>query len=116
LKNRGPDTAEIHLLPTLWFRNTWSWDAGAEPCVLRAATATDGAAWAIEGEHPTLGSYHLYGTHPAELLFTENLSNAELLWGSPNASPYVKDASPRDAASSISIPDSSSIWTAPSCP
>jgi hypothetical protein len=92
LKNRGPDVAEIHLLPTLWFRNTWSWDEGAQSPVLRAATAPDGAAWAVEAEHPTLGTYHLYGTHPAELLFTENLSNAERLWGSPNPSPYVKDA------------------------
>ncbi|HSO82404.1 hypothetical protein [Thiocapsa sp.] len=47
---------------------------------------------ADRGERPTLGTYHLYGTHPAELLFTENLSNAELLWGSPNAPFYVKDA------------------------
>ncbi|EGV17100.1 MGH1-like glycoside hydrolase domain-containing protein [Thiocapsa marina] len=92
LKNRGPDVAEIHLLPTLWFRNTWSWDEGTEPPVLRAATAPNGAAWAVEAQHPTLGTYHLYGTHPAERLFTENLSNAELLWGSPNPSPYVKDA------------------------
>jgi hypothetical protein len=92
LKNRGPDAAEIHLLPTLWFRNTWSWDEGAQPPVLRAATAPDRAAWAVEAQHPTLGTYHLYGTHPAELLFTENLSNTERLWGSPNPSPYVKDA------------------------
>jgi hypothetical protein len=92
LKNRGPDAAEIHLLPTLWFRNTWSWNEGGKPPVLRAATAPTGAAWAAEAEHPTLGTYHLYGTHPAELLFTENLSNTERLWGSPSPAPYVKDA------------------------
>uniref|UniRef100_UPI003593A9EB MGH1-like glycoside hydrolase domain-containing protein n=1 Tax=Thiocapsa sp. TaxID=2024551 RepID=UPI003593A9EB len=101
LKNRGPGAAEIHLLPTLWFRNTWSWDEGTEPPVLRAATAPDGAAWAIEAEHPTLGTYHLYGTHPADLLFTENISNTEVLWGIPNPSAYVKDAFHRRVAQGV---------------
>jgi hypothetical protein len=92
LKNRGPDPAEIHLLPTLWFRNTWSWgDDMAQP-TLRAVDAPSGAAWAVRAEHPTLGRYHLYGALRAELLFTENLSNAEVLWGAVNPSPFVKDA------------------------
>jgi hypothetical protein len=92
LKNRGPDPAEIHLLPTLWCRNTWSWDENGERPVIRAAAAPPGAAWAIEAEHPALGNYRLYGAQRAELLFTENDSNAELLWGGANPSPYVKDA------------------------
>lgn len=89
--NRGPEPATLHLLPTLWFRNTWSWTDGAPRPRLRAIDPPAGAAWAIRAEHPELGAYHLYGAAPAELLFTENDSNAERLWGIPNATPYVKD-------------------------
>ncbi len=91
--NRGPEAATLHLLPTLWFRNTWSWgDEGAGKPSLTQIKAPRGAAWAIRAEHPSLGFYHLYGRHPAELLFTENESNFERLWQTPNASAYVKDA------------------------
>ncbi|WP_448203838.1 MGH1-like glycoside hydrolase domain-containing protein [Azospirillum sp. sgz302134] len=90
--NRGPDPATLHLLPTLWFRNTWSWTDGAPRPQLRALDPPEGAAWAIRAEHPDLGAYHLYGAEPADLLFTENESNAERLWGQPNPTPYVKDA------------------------
>ncbi|MGL4964365.1 MAG: MGH1-like glycoside hydrolase domain-containing protein [Inquilinus sp.] len=90
--NRGPDAAVLHLLPTLWFRNTWSWDDSGDRPVLRLDTPSDGAAWAVEAEHPALGTYHLYGRHPADPLFTENESNAERLWGQPNPTPHVKDA------------------------
>ncbi|MCW2244051.1 MGH1-like glycoside hydrolase domain-containing protein [Azospirillum canadense] len=90
--NRGPEPATLHLLPTLWFRNTWSWANNARRPILRAINPPAGAAWAIRAEHPELGAYHLYGTAPAELLFTENDSNAERLWGIPNATPHVKDS------------------------
>jgi hypothetical protein len=91
--NRGPEAAVLHLLPTLWFRNTWSWgEEGVERPELRAVEPPPGAAWALEARHPTLGTYHLYGAQPAELLFTENETNAERLWGVTNASPFVKDA------------------------
>jgi hypothetical protein len=99
--NRGPDAATLHLLPTLWFRNTWAWGAvkdewGAPKDVIRpmlaAVPAPRGAQWAVRARHEDLGDYHLYGSHTAELLFTENDSNAERLWGVPNATPYVKDA------------------------
>ncbi|MBL8660959.1 MAG: glucosidase, partial [Rhodospirillales bacterium] len=90
--NRGPDEAELHILPTLWFRNTWSWgSAGARPS-LRVADAPSGAAWLVEADHSSLGTYHLYGRQPAELLFTENESNNKRLWGRPNSTPHVKDA------------------------
>jgi hypothetical protein len=90
--NHGPETATLQLLPTLWFRNTWSWgDGDAKPTIAEAA-APSGAAWAVRAEHATLGAYHLYGQHAAETLFTENESNAQRLWGAPNATPYVKDA------------------------
>jgi len=91
--NNGPETADLHLLPTLWFRNTWSWgDAGAEKPQLKAIEPPKGAAWAVQANHPTLGSYYLYGRQPGTALYTENESNAERLWGSPNATPWVKDA------------------------
>jgi hypothetical protein len=82
----------LHLLPTLWFRNTWSWDAAAAKPALAAGPAPRGAAWAVEARHPELGAYHLYGRAPAALLFTGNETNAERLWGGANGTPFVKDA------------------------
>ncbi|MFO1372117.1 MAG: glucosidase [Candidatus Competibacteraceae bacterium] len=91
--NRSPEAATLHLLPTLWFRNTWSWgDEAPEKPVLRVLNAPTDAGWAVQAEHATLGIYHLYGRRAAELLFTENESNVARLWDLNNASPYVKDA------------------------
>ena len=90
--NRGPETQTVHVMPTLWFRNTWSWgDDEARPEINAAPTPGD-SMWAVRADHPTLGRYHLYGRHHADLLFTENDSNAQRLWNTPNASAYVKDA------------------------
>ena len=84
--NRGKEAARLHLLPTLWFRNTWSWgDEGPRP-VLREAGG------AIVASHPELGDYTLSCGGAPELLFTENETNAQRLWGQPNPTPYVKDA------------------------
>src|SRR5215470_1261198 len=89
--NRGPEAAPLHLLPTLWFRNTWSWDVGAPRPRLRVAASR--AGWhVIEAEHVTLGRRWLSVEGAAELLFTENDSNKQRLWGVPSASAYVKDA------------------------
>ncbi len=91
--NRGPETAELHLLPTLWFRNTWSWGSEHDGQDVRPTLRTlDGAA--ILAEHPTLGQYALHCEPEAgpHLLFTENESNAERLWGVPNRTSFVKDA------------------------
>ena len=85
--NRGPETATVRLLPTLWFRNTWSWDEGAAKPTLRK-----GPRGTILAIHPQLGDRLLYCEGSPEFLFTENESNAERLWGRPNASSYVKDA------------------------
>jgi hypothetical protein len=91
-ENRGPDAAELHVLPTLWFRNTWAWGDGSDRPSIRAIDPPDGTVWAVEAAHPEIGSYWLYGRQTGELLFTDNETNSERLWGRPNAAPYVKDA------------------------
>jgi len=85
--NRGPEAARLHVLPTLWFRNTWSW-GDDEPKPSLRQVGSD----AIQATHSELGDYWLYCEGAPELLFTENESNASRLWGQPNATPYVKDA------------------------
>jgi hypothetical protein len=85
--NRGPEPAALDLLPTLWFRNTWSWDVGATRPTL--AAIGDGV---VEAQHTTLGRRWLHCDGPPELLFTDNDTNVERLFGVPNPSPYVKDA------------------------
>ena len=84
--NRGPEAARLRVLPTLWFRNTWSWGTDDRKPVLRAA---DGV---VEAVHPDLGTYWLYCDPQPELLFTDNETNTNRLWNQPNASPFVKDA------------------------
>jgi hypothetical protein len=90
--NHGPDSATIHLIPQLWFRNDWGWGDPVDKPVLREIPAPKGAQWAVQADHPTLGGYYLYGRHNARVLYTENESNAQRLWNVPNATPYVKDA------------------------
>jgi hypothetical protein len=93
--NRGPEAATIWLLPTLWFRNTWNWDAAVsftDKPVLREIPPPHGAVWALRAVHPTLGTYYLYGRRQAELLFTNNETNTAKLWDQANANPFVKDA------------------------
>ncbi len=85
--NRGPDRATLHLLPTVWFRNTWSWNPSApRPAMKRSSDTT------IEIEEETLGSYQIIFDSARPMLFTENESNANALWGLPNAKQYAKDA------------------------
>jgi len=92
-RNRGPEQARLHLIPQLWFRNSWSWDDDPSPRPrLEARREGEGNAWRVQARHPELGDYHLYGQRPCELLVTENESNSERLWGLPNPGPYVKDA------------------------
>jgi len=85
--NRGPEPAVLHLLPTLWFRNTWSWDTNVPKPVLQKK-----AGDAIQASHAQLGVRTLYCDGAPELLFTENETNSNRLWGQVNPSPYVKDA------------------------
>jgi hypothetical protein len=83
--NRGPEAAELHLLPTIWFRNTWSWTAHVERPALRAENGV------IELEEPLYGHRRLYCDGSPELLFTDNVSNFKRLYGTENRTRYVKD-------------------------
>jgi mannosylglycerate hydrolase MGH1-like protein len=86
--NRGPEDAEIHLLPTLWFRNTWSWHEGrTRPCL-----TYDSAANVVRAQEREAGSYWFYFDHGGTPLFTENETNFKKLFNAPNRSPFVKDA------------------------
>ena len=85
--NRGPETAQLHLLPTLWFRNTWSWEKDAAKPSMRMSK--EGA---ILAAHAQLGDCTLSCEGNPEMLFTENESNAGRLWGQANPSVYAKDA------------------------
>ena len=85
--NRGPEAAECHLLPTLWFRNTWSWEVGSAKPRLGAAPGSS----VIEADHDSLGLRWLSCGGAPALLFTENETNFERLYGGANRTPYVKD-------------------------
>jgi hypothetical protein len=90
--NCGPEAAELHLLPTLWFRNTWSWGDGSAKPAIRVIDPPEGAAWAVDANHADLGRYRLTGRQEGALLFTDNDTNNERLWGGSNATSFVKDA------------------------
>jgi len=86
LYNRGPAEATVHVLPQLWFRNTWSWVAGSDKPSLVAQS--DGS---IAAHHPVLGAYRLYAEAPQELLFCDNETNVQRLYSAKGAG-YFKDA------------------------
>jgi len=88
--NRGPEAAELHLLPTLWFRNTWSWEPTSPRPFLQAGKPEHGAL-VMQAEHATLGPRWLYCADASALLFTENNSNRWRLYGVPNETLFVKD-------------------------
>lgn len=94
--NRGPEPATLHLLPTLWFRNTWSWGCKHEGCwpkpLLRQSDD-----FTIQADHVTLGRFHFSACagpdgQPPQWLFTENETNFARLFGYENGAQYVKDA------------------------
>jgi hypothetical protein len=87
--NRGPEAATLHVLPTLWFRNTWSWGGNVTRPVLRQAAT--GSPAVIAASHPDLGERFLSCEAAAALLFTENETNVERLFQNPSRTPYVKD-------------------------
>jgi hypothetical protein len=92
--NRGPAAATLHLLPTLWFRNTWDW--GRDPrrprIVAGQTTAGKKSDSTVVAKHWQLGEYILYCEEAGELLFTENETNFPRVFNSPGPTPYVKDA------------------------
>jgi hypothetical protein len=94
--NRGPEPAALHLLPTLWFRNTWSWGREGDDYWGKPRLWQPGAA-EIRAEHESLGKYVLSAAPPGdgqapELLFTENATNTRRLWKMDSTERYVKDA------------------------
>src|SRR5262247_3795646 len=90
MHNRGPDAALLHLLPTLWFRNTWSWWPDAKKPQLEQVPGPDGIS-VIAAFHDKLGERWLYVDADLPILFTENETNNSRIFGTPNASPFVKD-------------------------
>ncbi len=89
LANRGPEPAELHVLPTLWFRNTWTWWPDQPKPSLRRMPGQNTVT--IETSHAELGGFLAHCDGNPSLLFTENDTNNERLFGTPNATPYVKD-------------------------
>ena len=91
VSNRGPEAATLHLLPTAWFRNTWSWDHGTQRPRLRGSTRPDGTG-VIAVDNPAMpGAYNLFVEKAPEILFTENETNRRRLFGTENDGLYVKD-------------------------
>jgi hypothetical protein len=88
IHNRGPEPAELHVLPTLWFRNRWSWGRDNPRPMLQAASDKSAIVRMNEAD---LGERHLYCDGQASLLFTENETNAKRLFGGENRTPFVKD-------------------------
>jgi hypothetical protein len=88
--NRGPQPATVQVLPTLWFRNVWSWGGNIPRPLLQQGVLTDGGG-VIAASDPVLGNRFLYCEGDGSLLFTENETNTQRLVGVANRTPYVKD-------------------------
>jgi hypothetical protein len=92
VSNRGPEPATLHVLPTLWFRNTWTWWPGTPRPSLKQVSSQEGnQAVVVAASHADLGERYLYCEGDVPLLFTENKTNTERIFGTPNSSPYVND-------------------------
>ena len=92
IANRGPETAGIVLLPTLWFRNTWVWGWDSrKPELSYEYVQGTGAPHIIKAQHHLIGKYYLYCENSQELLFVDNETNTQRLYDAPSASHYVKD-------------------------
>jgi hypothetical protein len=90
--NCGPAPAMLHLLPTIWFRNTWSWGRDDRKPSLQERSAGAANVAMIDANHHALGTYRLFCEYAERVLFTENESNLARLWGVTNSTRYVKDA------------------------
>ena len=94
--NRGPESAPLHFLPTLWFRNSWSWGCSHEGCEIKPLLRLAGAT-RVEGRHATLEDFQWHveasaATGRPRWLFTENETNTTRLYGLPERTPLTKDA------------------------
>ncbi len=102
ISNRGPERADCHVLPSVWFRNTWTWGCTHEGCWIKPHMGLGkrevGQPLRIDCDHVSLGKYSLSidrasdGTNPSEVLFTENQTNMQRLYGSASEGPFTKDA------------------------
>jgi hypothetical protein len=90
VSNRGPEPATLHVLPTLWFRNTWTWWPGTPKPSLKQVPGQK-EVQIIAASHADLGERYLYCEGDVPILFTENETNNKRIFGTDNASPYVKD-------------------------
>ena len=114
--NRGPEAAKLHLLPTVWFRNTWSWGRNSEGYWPKGAIRQqDDARLVID--HASVGQFNLAIREPAPFLFTENETNAPRLFGNGDARAHFKDAfddyiihSRQDAVSSDKVGSKAAAW------
>jgi len=88
--NRGEEAVALHVLPTLWFRNTWSWTQGTPKPSLEEADGPGGMS-VLQASHPELGKRYFVCEGEVPLLFTENETNTQRLFNKPNSSQYVKD-------------------------
>jgi hypothetical protein len=88
--NRGPEEARLHVLPTLWFRHTWSWAGAAEEPTLRVDSDAAGTS-AVVADHTEIGTRWFYADQQVPVLVTGNETNNERMFGSPNDSLHVKD-------------------------
>jgi hypothetical protein len=89
--NRGRERAELHILPTLWFRNQWSWQPGVERPSLEQIAGPRKVS-VVKAVDPKLGERYFYCDGEVPLLFTENETNTQRIFGVPNRTPYVKDS------------------------
>ena len=88
--NRGPEAASLDILPTLWFRNTWSWWP-SELMPRLTVMRSDAGVVSVLARHSELGDRYLVMDREVPLLFTDNETNTQRLWNRPNAAPFVKD-------------------------
>jgi hypothetical protein len=98
--NRGPEAAELHVLPTLWFRNQWSWHGADERPMLQRVAGLPSPPGGegpgvrvsvVKAVHPNLSEHYLYCDGNPPILFTENETNTQRIFGVANRTPYVKD-------------------------
>jgi hypothetical protein len=89
--NRGPEAAPLHILPTVWFRNTWTWQASDDHSPRPSLEAEGPRKASVSVHDHVIGDYVVHFEGDVPLLFTENETNQERVFGQPNPTPYVKD-------------------------